>query len=117
MALSARGAGVQQSDIKHPSDGRRVGRGKVVQHDARGEALPMDGHSQRFQAERLGFFVVEEMNVARQRQRPRHFIGRVVVAGNDDHGDPSLAKADHLRYEIEAGPVVFPISIVKVAGY
>ena len=56
------------------------------------------------------------MDILRKRQRPRHFVGRVVISGDGDHGDAGLAEADHLRHEVEARPMVLPVSVVEVAG-
>ena len=39
-----------------------------------------------------------------------------MISGDGDHGDAGLAEADHLRHEIQARPMVLPVSVVEVAG-
>ena len=116
MSLAARRTGVQEADVQHSAYCRRVGRRKVLQHGRRCKTLAMDRHAPLFQAKRLRSFVVEDMNIFRKRQRPSHFVGGIVISGNGDYGDAGLAEADHLRHEIEARPMIFPVSVVQVAG-
>ena len=116
MSLAARRTGVQQADIQHSAYCRRVGRRKVFQHGCRGKALAMDRHAPLFQEKGLRPLVVEHVDILRKRQCPRHLVGRVVISGDGDHGDAGLAEADHLRHEIQARPMVFPVAVVEVAG-
>jgi len=40
---------------------------------------------------------------------------RVVVPGDNEHGNTGIAELCHLRHEEEAGRKVFPVPIVEVA--
>ncbi len=116
VSLAAGCTSMEQPNIQHAANSRRIGGGKVIQYGLRGKALAMNRDTQVLQFNSLRLPMVQHDDVFGERQRTSHAVHRVVVAGNHENRDTGLAEAQHLRHNIKAGAVVLPIAVVEVAG-
>lgn len=58
----------------------------------------------------------KDVYIGGARQAAGHPPGGIVVAGNDENGNPGFAQAPHLSHEVEAGVVIPPVAIEQITG-
>ena len=108
--------GVQHADIE-PS-GNRIGVAghQIFTHVGLLETLAVQGDSQFFEPDGVGFGTIEDVYVWRCRQLFRHVVLGIVVAVQNDGDDANRIEPRHLAVEKKAGVVFLPVGVVEIAG-
>jgi hypothetical protein len=76
----------------------------------------MNGHLVVVQAGGLGFLVPQLLDVVGQAQVPGHLVGGVVIAGNDENGNPGILQPGHLPHQEQPGLIVPPVAVIQIAA-
>ena len=112
VPFAPRAASMQQTNIEMAGRGLGVGQGEIVHHGGRGEALPVHRDAEILELAAFRSFGRKLNNIVRQLQRAGHAVGRVVISGNQQDGDPRFAELRHLPGKEQARLVVVPVAVV-----
>jgi hypothetical protein len=114
MARAPIQAGMKKTDIEQIGITLGIIPCQIVQNNPRGKTLAVDGNTEMLQDAGFGFFVGKQLYIIGKIQSTSDLAGGVMVTGDHEDLDAGLPQTPHPIYEINAGIIVLPVSVIEI---